>query len=61
MLLGEDERLVANLVAEMAEVEVEGKEMVVSTMTLPETTNTKNKYIRHKLCTPTSGVLDTHA
>jgi hypothetical protein len=60
MLLREDESLVANSAAQTAE-EVEGKEMVVSTMTLPRTTNTKNKHIRHKLCTPTTGVLDTHA
>jgi len=35
MLLGEDERLVKNSVAETVDVEVDGKETVVSTMMLP--------------------------
>ena len=53
MLLGEDERLVANSVAEMVDVEVEVKEIVVSTVTLHRTTYTKHKRMRHKQpCTP---------
>jgi hypothetical protein len=41
MLLGEDERLVANSVAEAVDVEVEGKITMVWTVTLHKTTNTK--------------------